>query len=142
MSRLHDVWRSFRSLPSWVQAWVGLCLVPVNLVPYAMLGTATGRAAALAMTIVILTNLPILLAQRGMSRLLSLPHLLAWGPLCLWLAARLATGVPMNASEAALAWLLLIVNTISLGFDAMDSLRWWRGDRAVAGASPSENNRA
>jgi hypothetical protein len=63
--------------------------------------------------------------------LLSLPHLLAWIPLCVWLALQLHSGAPMPAGETALAWALLIVNLISLGFDAVDSIQWVRGDRAV-----------
>lgn len=135
MRRLLDVWASFRSLPLWVQCWVGLCLVPVNLAPYCMLDTITGRAAALAMSVVILTNVPILLWERGMSRLLSLPHLVAWTPLCIWLAWRFSTGTPMPAGEATLAWALLTVNSVSLAFDFVDSAKWLHGDRAVAGAT-------
>lgn len=138
-NRFLDAWASFRSLPRWVQAWVGLCLVPVNLAPFFMLHTATGRAAALAMSLVIVTNVPILLWERGMSKRLSLPHLVAWGPLCLWLALRLGSATPMSEGETALAWALLAVNTISLAFDAIDSAKWCRGDRAVAGAASHED---
>ncbi len=134
MRRLLDAWASFRALPLWVQCWVGLCLVPVNLAGYAMLDTATGRAAALAMSVVILTNVPILLWERGMSRLLSVPHLVAWVPLCAWLAWRLVAGIPMSVSEAVLAWALLTINSVSLAFDFIDSAKWLRGDRAVASA--------
>ena len=139
MKRLLDAWASFRALPFWVQCWVGLCLVPVNLAPYAMLGTATGRAAALAMSAVILTNVPILLWERGMSRLLSIPHLVAWIPLCVWLIWRFSAGTPMSPGEAALAWALLIVNSVSLAFDLIDSTKWLRGDRAVAGTASQRN---
>ncbi|MCC7248604.1 MAG: hypothetical protein IT473_08270 [Lysobacter sp.] len=137
--RLFDAWASFRTLPRWVQAWVGLCLVPVNLAPFFMLHTATGRAAALAMSVVIVTNVPILLWERGMSKRLSLPHLVAWVPLCLWLGLRLVSDAPMSQSETALAWTLFVVNIVSLAFDAIDSAKWLRGDRAIAGAASHEN---
>ena len=132
MNRLLDVWRSFRALPLWVQLWVGVVLVPVNLAPYSMLDTATGRAGAWAMGVVILFNVPILLWERGMSKLLSLPHLLAWIPLCGWLATRLGSGASLSSAETALAWALFVVNLISLAFDAIDSVKWLRGDRAIA----------
>lgn len=137
--RFFDAWASFRTLPRWVQGWVGLCLVPVNLAPFFMLHTATGQAAALAMSVVIVTNVPILLWERGMSKRLSLPHLLAWVPLCVWLGSRLVSDAPMSESETTLAWTLLAVNTISLAFDAIDSVKWYRGDRAIAGATSLEN---
>jgi hypothetical protein len=140
MRRLLDAWASFRALPFRVQCWVGLCLVPVNLVPYAMLGTVTGRAAALAMSAVILTNVPILLRERGMSRLLSIPHLVAWMPLCIWLAWRFWTSTPMSAVEATLAWALLLVNSVSLVFDLIDSTKWLLGDRAVAGTASQRSH--
>jgi hypothetical protein len=98
-----------------------------------MLHTPTGRAGALAMSVVILTNVPLLLWERGMSKRLSLPHLVAWIPLCLWLVLRLESRVPMSSGETALAWALLVVNIVSLVFDVSDSVKWFRGDRAIAG---------
>ncbi len=32
-----DIWRSFRALPLWVQVWVALWLVPMNLLGFAFL---------------------------------------------------------------------------------------------------------
>ncbi|MBP6749720.1 MAG: hypothetical protein KA144_08775 [Xanthomonadaceae bacterium] len=138
-NRFFDAWASFRTLPRWVQAWVGLCLVPVNLAPFFMLHTATGRAGALAMSVVIVTNVPILLWERGMSKRLSLPHLLAWIPLCLWLGLRLMSDAPMSPRETALAWTLLVIDLMSLAFDAIDSAKWFCGDRAIASAASHEN---
>lgn len=139
-SRLHAAWRSYRALPLWVQIWVGLCLVPVNMVPFFMLDTATGRAGALAIAAVAATNMPILIYERGMSRLLSIPHLVAWIPLWAWLAHRLYSGVPMSGAESVLAWALLIVNGISLVFDVLDSARWLHGAREVA-VAPATGSR-
>lgn len=133
-SRLLDSLRSFRALPAWVQAWLSLILVPVNLLPFLLLETPTGRAGALATGVVMIGGLPIMLAERGMSKLMSVSHLIAWIPLVVLLITWLAQGRPMGAAETALALSLVVVNTISLGFDVVETVRWCLGDRAVPGA--------
>lgn len=135
-ARLSSIWHSYRSLPGWVQIWVGLILVPVNMLPFFFLDTWSGRAGALAAVVVVLTNAPIMWAAAGMSRAMSLPHLVAWIPLEIALILRLcgaAGAVPRSGSESLLIVLLLGVNGISLVFDAIDSWRWLRGERQVPG---------
>jgi hypothetical protein len=133
--RMRDVWHSFRALPAWVQWWLAAVLVPVNAAPFFFLDTMTGQAGALASVIVIAGNVPLMLAQRGMSRLLSIPHLLAWIPLTALLAARLLVVDDIGTAETALAATLLTVNAISLAFDTLDAWRWLCGQRDVAGPS-------
>jgi hypothetical protein len=121
-------------LPVWVQIWVGGILVPVNAASFALLDTWSGQVIAIAALVVVASNLPIMLWARGMSRLMSLPHLFIWGPLeilLLW-HMRQATG-GMAELEAAYVWLVLSVNAISLVFDALDSWRWLKGERDAPG---------
>jgi hypothetical protein len=134
--RLAGIWDSYRAMPTWVQIWVGLVLVPVNAVPFALLDTWTGRIAAVAALAVVATNLPIMWIERGMSRLMSAPHLVIWGPLQVVLALRWAEQVgplPVGPAERRLVLLLLVVNGVSLAFDALDSWRWYHGERDVPG---------
>jgi hypothetical protein len=139
LARLRDCGVSFQALPAWVRAWVAGVLVPVNVLPFFFLGTPTGQVAAWAAVFVAATNVPIMLQQRGMSRLMSVPHLVAWFPLVAWLALRLAGTDPLSPAEAALAWALVIVNSLSLVFDVIDSWRWLAGERDIPGfpANPS-----
>jgi len=132
-ARLRDCGASFQSLPLWVRLWVGAVLVPANSLPFFFLDTATGQIAAWAALFVAVTNAPIMLQQRGMSRLMSVPHLLAWFPLVAWLVLRLAGATPLSVAETALAWLLLIVNSLSLVFDVLDTWRWFAGERDIPG---------
>lgn len=137
-ARLARIWHSLRSLPGWVQVWVGFVLVPVNVLPFFLLDTWSGRAAALAALFVVVTNVPIMWGASGMSRAMSLPHLLAWTPLEIALALRLAGaagGLPPSPAETVLVILLLLVNGISLVFDALDSWRWLQGQRDVPGSA-------
>ncbi len=117
---------------------MGFVLIPVNALPFFLLDTWSGRAGALAALFVVATNVPIMWAASGMSRAMSLPHLLAWIPLEIALVLRVsgaAGSLPASATELALAIVLLLVNGISLVFDAIDSWRWWRGQRDVPGTA-------
>jgi hypothetical protein len=136
LDRLLTIWRSYRSLPLWVQVWVGGILVPANAAAFALTDTPSGHWAAWAAAFVVATNVPIMWMEQGMSKLMSVPHLVAWIPLQVFLALRLtgaAGSAPLEQAEFVLALMLLVVNGISLAFDALDSLKWWRGERHVPG---------
>jgi hypothetical protein len=133
-----QIWHSYRALPAWVQLWVGFILIPANALPFFLLDSWSGRAGAVAALFVMATNLPIMWAACGMSRAMSLPHLLAWIPLEIALALRVfgaAGSLPLSTAEMALAIVLLIVNGISLAFDTIDSWRWLQGRRHVPGSA-------
>lgn len=135
-SRIMVSWASFRSLPGWVQFWVGCILVPVNAASFAMLDTGSGRAIAAAALLVVATNVPIMLWARGMTKLMAVPHLLIWGPLQWFLLSKITqiSGADaMPPLELIYVSAVLLVNGISLAFDALDSWRWLKGDRAVPG---------
>lgn len=130
------IWHSYRNLPAWVQVWVGFVLIPANVLPFFLLDSWSGRAAAVAALFVVITNVPIMWAAAGMSRAMSMPHLLAWIPLEIALVLRIfgaAGSLPPSTTEMTLAIVLLIVNGISLLFDTIDSWRWLRGQRDIPG---------
>lgn len=131
--RWRDCGRSFRALPAWVQIWVAGVLVPANTAPFLLFWTDTGKAGIVSSLLILATNLPIMLHARGMTRLMSVPHLFIWGPLCVWLWERVQHGAAISLAEHALAFALLSANGVSLLFDVVDSWRWWRGERGVPG---------
>ena len=136
MDRMADIWRSWRSLPLWVQIWVAGILIPVNVLPFFLLESVVGQAGALAALLVLVTNGPLMWVYRGMNKVLSIPHLIAWGPLVIYLLMLLSeSGFRADASrmELGLAALLLAINGISLMFDVVDSAKWLAGDRATPG---------
>lgn len=133
--RWRDCGRSFRALPTWVQVWVAGVLVPVNAAPFALFWTDTGQMGMVSSLLILASNVPIMLHARGMSRLMSVPHLLIWGPLCVWIGLRLHEGAAMGAVEHALELALFAANGVSLLFDVADSWRWWRGERDVPGSA-------
>jgi len=137
MQRLNAIYQSYRSLPLWVQIWVGLILVPANAAAFVLLDTWLGVAAAIAAVFVVVTNAPIMWFTGGMSRLMSVPHLFAWFPLQVLIVMRLAEMVgpsPVLAVEWVFGVILFVINGISLVFDTIDSWRWIKGEREVPGA--------
>lgn len=128
--RSRVVWQSFRRLPEWVQAWVAL-LTLVNTLWIFLLNTPTGWLAGVAALFVVGTNIPIMYIAGGMTKAMSIPHLIAWVPLEIYLLGALLGSTAMGAAEAFYAAILLIVNGVSLGFDFIDSWKWLAGDRSV-----------
>ena len=127
---LLDWWGSFRALPVWVQIWVALILVPVNMLSLAFLAEPMGHWIAFLAIVAMVLNLPVMWINRGLSNAMALPHLIPWTVLVVWLlvARPEASGV-----YAAYLTVLLVVDAVSLVFDYTDTIRWLRGDRAVAG---------
>ncbi len=124
-----DVYNSFRAMPLWVQVWVALILVPVNMASLFFVGQPMGIWIAVLAIGAMLPNLPVILYDRGFSKLMAIPHLLPWTILVVWLLVAMPEG---SVSYELYLWILLVINAISLGFDYPDAFKYWRGDRAPA----------
>jgi len=124
-----DIWRSFHALPVWVQIWVALMLVPVNMASLVFINQPLGFWIAFLAIIAMMLNLPAMIYDRGFSKLMAFPHLLPWTILVgiLLFARPEATG-----AYSTYLWVLLCTNTISLAFDYPDALKWIKGDREPA----------
>lgn len=123
---LRDIFNSYRELPLWVQIWVSVILVPVNLVSLAFLDQPQGfLVAALAITGMAL-NLPIMVVERGFTKTMALPHLLCWIPLVILVAFLLGSGASLSPAYTSFLVLLLIIDVLSLAFDLWDGLSWYR----------------
>ena len=125
-----DIWRSFRAMPGWVQLWVALILVPVNMASLLFLGEPGGLLVAVLANIGYMPNLPVMLLDRGFSKRMALPHLVPW---TLLVALLLFARPEATGGFAIYLWVLLIVDAVSLLIDYPDALKWLRGDRHVAG---------
>ena len=126
-----DIWNSLRRLPLWVQLWIWVVLVPINLASLAAWTAPFGPLIAVLAIGGMAPNLVLLIVQRGFSRAMAWSHLLLWPPL----VALLGWGLWSGLWTGGLAWLLmalLVVDSVSLGFDLRDARDWWRGARAVA----------
>ncbi|GER00333.1 hypothetical protein JCM17845_09560 [Iodidimonas gelatinilytica] len=118
---LRDIWISYRSQPLWVQFWVALILVPVNMASLLFLNEPMGLWIAILANIAMLSNLPIMLYERGFTNAMALPHILPWTILVyLILFAR----PPATGLYDAYLWVLVAVDLVSLVFDYQESLAW------------------
>ena len=114
------------AMPRHLQAWV-LLLIGVNLVtPLFFLGRVEAQVV-LAAGMVGMVLMTALTGRFGFSRIIGLGHI-AWVPLLGFLWIRLSD-VP--ATDAFGLWLraVIMLDAISLGFDAVDVARFLRGDR-------------
>lgn len=134
MQMILEVWQSFRRLPMWVQLWVAIWLVPVNLIGLAFVRADMAPQAGLVATLAILgmlPNIPIMGYWRGMSKAMSLPHLVFWIPLVIVLWSLMGSD-RLSGGYLFYVWVLFLTNVLSLVFDIKDSIDWFRGDRAVS----------
>jgi len=124
-----EIWNSFRATPGWVQVWMVFLLMPINMASVFFINEPKGMLIAFLANIGMLLNIPVMFYDRGMSKLMSIPHLLPWTVLVLLIIFRRpeATGL-----YSTFLWALLVINLISLAFDYGDALKWLKGDRAIA----------
>ncbi len=127
-----EIWQSFRRLPLWVQIWIAAILVPVNLASLLFMTEPQGSLVAALAVGGMAPNLSIMLRDHGFSRAMALPHLLIWVPLVIVLIGLLTGGAALPVEYRQFLTLLLVINTVSLAFDCLDALRWWRGERGAA----------
>jgi len=131
MQLLTDVWQSFRAMPVWVQIWVAGILVPVNSAGLLFLDTRAGQVTVVLGLGAMLANTVLLLVQRGFSKAMALPHILPWTGLVIWLAFVLSGDGIASGGLRTYLGILLVVDVISLVFDYIDMVKWFRGDREV-----------
>lgn len=125
-----DILSSYRAMPLWVQLWVAVILVPVNMLSLAFITEPLGLWVALLANIAVLANLPVMLRDRGFSRAMALLHLIPWTILvALLIFARPEAG----GLYATYLTVLLVTDAVSLLFDYPDAVKYLRGDRRVAG---------
>jgi len=127
---ISQIWHSYRRLPLWVQAWVSFILVPVNAASLAFLSEPWGLWLAAMAVGAMLLNGVIMLAERGFSKLMALPHVLIWTPmlgLVLWLLAQ-----DIAPAYRIYLLILLAIDVVSLIFDVIDTRKWVSGDRKIA----------
>jgi len=127
------VWRSLAGIPLWIQLWL-VVLAGTNLASLVFLDTAAGRWTAAAFTVVGVFNLPLVVIQGGLTRLLSFTHLV-WVPLLFVLIRQLIEPDFATADTATRFFVMAVVavNGISLALDVVEMWRWSRGEREVLG---------
>ena len=127
--------RGLLSLPLHLRLWVGM-LIGANLVaPFFFLEHVEARVT-LAAGLVGMVLMTALTGRFGFTRIVGLGHI-AWLPLIAFLMGSV-TEVPATTSLGLWLRTVIVLDAISLVFDAADAVRFLRGDRAetVPGLEP------
>jgi len=127
-SILLDIWRSFRSLPFWVQIWVGLVLVPVNTATIVLITEPSSYLIPILAIGGMLPNVVLMFMERGFSKAMAISHVVLWIPLLVLLAI----DIRANSIFADYLMVLFVIDFISICFDLKDSRDWLKGDRKIA----------
>ena len=134
MTLISEIYQSFRALPTWVQIWIALLLVPVNAATLFFTETPYGPAIALLAVFGMGANLIPMFRDREFGSIMALPHLLLWTPLVVLIAFVVLPNTPAGGFRSFLI-VLLIVDVISLAFDFPDAWKWYRGTKNDSNAS-------
>ena len=73
-------------MPVWVQIWVMFLLVPINMAAIFFIDQPSGVWIAVLAIGAMMLNMPVMLYDRGFSKMMALPHLIPWTILVLWIA--------------------------------------------------------
>ncbi len=125
-----EIYNSFRAMPLWVQAWVALILVPVNMASLYFYSEPAGLWIAFLAIGAMVMNLPVMLYDRGFSKMMAIPHLVPWTILVLWIFFYRPEA---SGNYDIYLTILLTVDTISLLFDFPDAIKWLNDERTPAG---------
>jgi len=124
-----EIWNSFLAMPGLVKVWMVFLLMPINAASLFFLDESMGIWIAFLANIGMLLNIPVMFYDRGISKLMSIPHLIPWTVIVVLIIFDRpeATGI-----YDTYLWALLVTNLISLAFDYVDSVKWIMGDREIA----------
>ena len=81
MSLVRDIWGSTLRLPTPVQVWVFVVLMPVNLAALLVVGQPWGGVVAGLAVGALAVNGVVMVRDRGFSLAMALPHVVLWIPL-------------------------------------------------------------
>ncbi|MEM1139083.1 MAG: hypothetical protein AAGH45_04300 [Pseudomonadota bacterium] len=136
MGRVVRIFKSYFSLPVWVQIWVAFILAPANFAGLWMMDLPIGYWTGLTALVVIGSNTVLMAMNGGLSKVLAIPHLIFWIPLHGYIVWRLffqEGGPAIGSTEYVYGLIVLVVNTISLLFDVYDTAEWAKGKKGIAG---------
>lgn len=117
-----SIWK----MPWYWRVWVGLLMLVNGVMPLLFLETIEAKVVLILFILAAMTQM-IIYHSKGFVRLLGIGHFY-WFPMLGWLLLRLSEE---QTPETVLNWVigLIVLNTVSLLIDAVDVVRYWRGER-------------
>jgi len=131
-----DIAAQVANLPLAFRIWFQWMFAVIVLAPILFVRHRQGRVALLFSLVFFALQIP-LMRMVGLTNLLSLTHLVIWGPLVAYLGRELRSGGIRRESLFGI-WAALASATaiISLVFDLRDFGRWIAGERGIASPPP------
>ena len=131
-----DISSQVANLPLAFRVWFQWMFAVIVLMPVLFVRHPAGRVAVGFSLVFFAVQLP-LMRMVGLTNLLSLTHLLIWGPLLVYLCRGLRSGRIRRGSLIGV-WAALASATaiVSLVFDVRDFGRWIAGARGIASPPP------
>ena len=132
-TRVSRVFQSIAGMKLWVKIWL-MILGAANMAAFLLLDTDIGYWSAVAGVFVVATNMPMMFIQGGITRALSLPHIV-WVPLLIYIFPQIVgpEALDPTSAEFRLGVTIFVFNSISLAFDFLESYRWLKGEREILG---------
>ncbi len=128
---MKDIVASYFRMPRWVQIWVALWLVPVNLISLLFLESSSGTLVACLSIAGMLPNLYLPLIERGLGKSMALPHIIPWTLQWFAVVGLLLGDTELTAVYEAYLWVLLTTNSVSLLFDYPETIAWFKGHKSI-----------
>lgn len=117
--------------PQWVQLWMNWLLVGAFILPVILIFWKQSRMAALFSVLAAIgsgAGVMWLFAQLGYVKIIGLPHLIFWTPLCFYLYRQIKR-VDMPIWPKRIMMVVLATIVVALVFDYADVIRWLLGER-------------
>jgi hypothetical protein len=132
-----DIQAQVTALPMAFQLWFQWMFLIIVAAPVLFVRYRQGRVALVFSAVFIAVQMPLMWSV-GLSNLLSLTHLLIWGPLVIYLCRELRSERIARTSMLGV-WASTAVATaiVSLVFDVRDFGRWIAGERGIANPPPN-----
>jgi hypothetical protein len=124
--------------PNWVQIWLYILVFVIVVVPISLLIWRQTRVTAImtiAASVIAGLGVQWLYDKLGYVKLLGLPHIILWAPLCWYLYTQMKRP-DMPVWPQRIITVILAVFVISLVFDVVDVARYLLGERTAL-ASPA-----
>jgi hypothetical protein len=126
-----DIQFQLDALPDLLRIWFGWIGLVLLVGPFFFVRHRQGRVAAISAIIFIIIQFP-LLHRVGITFLLSVPHLLVWIPLLVYLSRELKYGrIQLNSVFGGWTFIAILTMIFSLVFDIRDFIRWLAGERGI-----------
>ena len=131
-----DISNQIAALPLLFSGWLRVMGV-MNMASIFFLRRTQARWVLAALLFIIATNVPIFLSL-GLVKLGSIPHLVVWVPLVIYLARQIRSGqVDVRKPFGMWCFTVMLLDLVSVVFDVRDGVQYLLGDTAAMTQNPS-----